>query len=191
MSIFHWLAIAFGLLIGLWLATLWFRRKERRRKASMLDAAGRGRALEGQAPAVLERAGYRVVQAQVDLRYGFTVDGQPHEATLRADFLVERDGRRFVVEVKSGDAAKPTRRETRRQLLEYCLHYDAHGVLLLDMVKGQLSAVAFPTASPTSRAQPAPMPPPSPTRVPPLRSLFLLAFLAGAGVASSLWWAMR
>ncbi len=191
MSVFNILAITLGLALGLWLATLWFRRKERRRKAGMLDAADRGRALEAQAPAALTRAGFRILQSQVDLRYGFTVDAQPHEATLRADFLVERDGHRYVVEVKTGEAAKPTRRETRRQLLEYCLHYEVHGILLLDMANERLSTVAFPTVMPASRAF-APPTSPAPLALAAARgSLFLLAFLAGAGVASVLWWTMR
>lgn len=171
-----------GLIVGLYLA--W---RARLRRAHMLDAARRGKALEAQAPALLLDAGYRVVEDQAQVRYEFLVDGEVLPVILRADFVAERDGRRFVVEVKSGEAARPTRRETRRQLLEYCLHYPVDGVLLLDVEAQRLSTVEFPR----SRAEVLDRPAPPREPVPARRWLFLLVFLAGAAVADGLMRFMR
>ncbi len=71
------------------------------------------------------------------------VDGRPVEAGLRADLLVERRGRVFVAEVKTGPAARPTAPDTRRQLLEYRIAFDCDGVLLVDMDAERVLRVDF------------------------------------------------
>ncbi|MCB9546528.1 MAG: hypothetical protein H6706_11835 [Myxococcales bacterium] len=163
-----------GLLLGVYVMWLVSRRKETARKARMLTAAQRGRAMEALAPNLLEKRGFRVLDDQVERRYAFTVDGEPQEAVLRADLLAARGGRRYVVEVKTGAVAKPTNRATRRQLLEYFLHYDVHGVLLLDADRDALSTVEFPVR-PTSHS----------------RIGFALGVGVGAAVVGAVWWLMR
>ena len=66
---------------------------------------------------------------------------------LRADLLVERDGMRFIAEVKTGERAPdPSFPPTRRQLLEYRLAFDPYGVLLVDVEAGEIFEVDFPRA---------------------------------------------
>src|SRR5258705_2182523 len=67
--------------------------------------AGRSLAAEAWAGHLLARAGYAVTGAQVKGSYDLTIDGRPVTIELRADYVVERKGRLFVAEVKSGQLA--------------------------------------------------------------------------------------
>ncbi len=108
-------------------------------------ARERGAEGEVRAEALLRRLGYAIVARQAALTYGVSVDGQPRSIDLRADFLVERDRRLFVAEVKTGRLApRLETSSTRRQLLEYRVAFDAAGVLLVDVDAGRVHAVEFP-----------------------------------------------
>jgi hypothetical protein len=93
------------------------------------------RAAEGEqgAFALLERAGYEVVERQVPGSWTVRADGEPVTFGLRADYLVVREGRRYIAEVKTGRLApRLSHGPTRRQLLEYGAAFDVHGVILVD-----------------------------------------------------------
>ncbi len=93
----------------------------------------------------MESAGYAVVGAQVSSDHEVIVDGASVRATIRADFLLERDGRRFVAEVKTGaQAPRITTIATRRQLLEYLVAFEVDGVLLVDAESERVHAISFP-----------------------------------------------
>ena len=120
----------------------------RRRVAGLRSRKRLDRALdlERAAVAVLERDGYRVVDAQVSRELLVEVDGALLAYVVKADYLVEdASGERFVAEVKTGAVATdPLHVATRRQLLEYQLGYaDARGVLLVDMERGAVLRVRF------------------------------------------------
>ena len=79
------------------------------------------------------------------------VDGKRLEYDVRADLLVSRRWRTYVVEVKTGKSApNPKATATRRQLREYAAIYQVDGLLLADMSAGELREVRFPTR-PTGR----------------------------------------
>lgn len=146
----------------------WAGRRLQRRMA-------RARALEAGAADLLAAAGYRVIDQQAVGALPLLVDEEPIEATVRADYLVQRGARRFVVEVKSGsEAPNPAARATRRQLLEYAVAWRAHGLLLLDAESGRLMEVRFPglAGSPGARWGPV--------------FGFAAGTLVGAGLAA--WW---
>ncbi len=93
------------------------------------------RASEGErrAARLLLRAGYELLGAQVPAHYALFVDGELESFEVRADYLAQRRGRRFVAEVKTGDVApRLDTVATRRQLLEYSIAFRAAGVLLVD-----------------------------------------------------------
>jgi hypothetical protein len=140
-----------GLLAGA-LAMAWVPRALRR--AKLAARFSRSRRLEAGAAQVLAAAGYTVLDTQVTAPCRVTEDGAPVDADLRADYLVERRGRIFVAEAKSGPRATDLReRGTRRQLLEYATTYDVDGVLLVDMEAERVVEVAFPAlARRTARA---------------------------------------
>jgi hypothetical protein len=130
-------SVAFGAIAGAW----------RRRAASWKARARAQRYLAGEtaAEALLEDAGYVIVDRQVRTTWRFFCDDDPVDAELRCDLLVEHGGRLLVAEVKTGSAApRLDTAATRRQLLEYQLAYGASGVVLVDAELASLSVVDFP-----------------------------------------------
>lgn len=121
----------------------WLRRALRRaRIRARVRRAGEGEKL---AARWLTDLGYEILGAQVAIDHAVAVDDELMTVELRADFLVEQGGRRFVVEVKTGQLApRLSTAATRRQLLEYRVAFDVDGVLLLDAEAGRLSTVTFP-----------------------------------------------
>jgi hypothetical protein len=105
------------------------------------------RAIEGEARAAawLLDLGYTVLGAQITVDHTVCVDGREVTVALRADYLAEKDGARYVVEVKTGALAPRIETSaTRRQMLEYRIAFDVDGVLLVDAEAGQVHAVSFP-----------------------------------------------
>lgn len=127
--------------LGASLANKWRRRKLRRIRAH-------GRDQEKKAPALMERRGYTVESIHPELRYTLWVDNQPVEVRLEADLIVSQRGKLMLVEVKTGKSASPRNILTRRQLLEYSLHYPVDGLLLLDVDQDQLYEIEFPKETP-------------------------------------------
>jgi hypothetical protein len=99
---------------------------------------------ERHAERLLHRLGYAVCERQVATSWSVTCDDEVHEVALRADLLVERDGKRYVAEVKTGRVApRLATAATRRQLLEYRIAYDVDGILLVDAEAGRVMHVDF------------------------------------------------
>jgi hypothetical protein len=111
--------------------------------------ARRAVAGEDRSEALLRRRGYTVLERQPRRRFVILVDDCPHAIEVRADWLVERDGARFVADTKTGRVAPSVEHApTRRQLLEYRLVYDVSGVLLIDAEANEVRSVLFPGLPP-------------------------------------------
>lgn len=137
------------------LAIAWVSRLRRSRLATV--RARRAVAGEKRAATLLEAAGYEVLDAQVPARYPLVVDGVARNFDVRADYVVSKDGRRWVAEVKTGELApKLELATTRRQLLEYGVAFEADGVLLVDAESETIAVVELPwrRVSHPSRATP-------------------------------------
>jgi hypothetical protein len=116
----------------------WLRRWQARRRQVR---AVRG---ERHAERLLDRQGFTVCGRQVATSWAVTCDGEMHEVPLRADLIVERHGKRYVAEVKTGRVApRLATTATRRQLLEYRVAYDVDGILLVDAEAGRVMHVDF------------------------------------------------
>lgn len=134
--------LGLGLLfLGLWLGIRFVRWRTQRRGRRVARRGLRG---EVDGVRVLEDAGYVVVDTQVRAKAVVEVDGEDETYELRIDAIVARDGRRFVAEFKTGNAASIGSAPTRRQLLEYALAFPDHGLLLIDASEGTLQEVGFP-----------------------------------------------
>ena len=120
------------------------RRSGRRRRSSVrMERALRG---EARAAVWLEQLGYAILGAQVAVEHPVRVDDRLVTIALRADYLVEKAGARYVVEVKTGALAPRIETSaTRRQILEYRIAFDVDGVLLVDGETGQVHEVTFPS----------------------------------------------
>jgi len=74
---------------------------------------------------------------------GFQVQKKLVTHCARPDFLVEKDGVQYIAEIKTGEVANPTNRNTRRQLHEYS-YYSGHDVVLLvDPIKKSIKRLSF------------------------------------------------
>jgi hypothetical protein len=123
------------------------------RGARLRRQGARARAGEASAEALVGALGYAVLGRQVASEWGVCVadaHGTPGEARrearvrLRADLVVERGGRRYVAEVKTGRAApRIDSAATRRQLLEYRVAFDVDGVLLVDAEARAVHEIEF------------------------------------------------
>jgi hypothetical protein len=142
-----WVALsAIALAAFFWLRLVLRDALARARVRRRLARAAKG---ERDAEPLLERAGFRVRGRQVRSHVGYRVDGELHEAEVRADYVVTRGGKAFVAEVKTGSARSLAAPTTRRQLLEYAHAFAAHGVLLVDPERGRIHEISLPP-SPTS-----------------------------------------
>jgi hypothetical protein len=141
----HLIIILLSIAVVLLLLRGWWQAgKGHRRAVSRAARAGAG---ELAAEGLLESHGYTIIDRQVRCLWWIEVDGEEEEVELRADLLVERDGDRFIAEVKTGTRAPdPTFPQTRRQLLEYRLAFEPYGVLLVDMEEEEILSVDFPRA---------------------------------------------
>jgi hypothetical protein len=126
---------------------LWLAARLRAWRGSARAKARAARAGEGEdaAAALLESAGYVIVERQARVTWAPLVDGAPVMMELRADYLVEGKGELLVAEVKTGDEAPSvTTAATRRQLLEYHVAFGADGVLLVCPERKAIHRIVFP-----------------------------------------------
>ena len=125
------------------LVLAWGRWRRRRRMSLRMERAVAG---EERAAGLLERHGFAVLGAQAVIDHPVRIDGRVVMIALRADYLAEKDGLRYVVEVKTGALAPRIETSaTRRQMLEYRIAFDVDGVLLVDAESGLVHEVTFPT----------------------------------------------
>jgi hypothetical protein len=132
-----------GLVALVW---AWAAGRTGRRLRAQWERAARG---EDEAERLLTSSGWVVLGRQVAVEYAIFVDGERVDIPIRADFIVQRDRRRYVAEVKTGRLAPRIETSaTRRQLLEYRVAFGVDGVLLVDAEAPRISLVEFPVASP-------------------------------------------
>lgn len=92
---------------------------------------------------LLEKNGYKILEEQIKLEGFLVVDEALRKFELRPDLLVEKDGIRYIAEIKTGEVANPSNRNTRRQLHEYS-YYSGHDVILLvDPTKKSIKKISF------------------------------------------------
>jgi hypothetical protein len=140
------LSILFGLALGA-LLMYWVQLRRERFLARARNA--RGRRGEEDAVQLLTAAGYSIVARQQRAAYALRSGADDLQVKLSFDFVVEKDGRTCVAEVKTGALGPQLKHaDTRRQLLEYQLASGASEVLLVDPERAQISQVSFPIAQP-------------------------------------------
>lgn len=103
----------------------------------------RGKKGEQNSIMLLEKNGYRIIEEQMKLNGSFFVDDALSKFDLRPDLLVEKDGVKYIAEVKTGDVASPFNRNTRRQLHEYSFYSNNDIILLVDPIKKSIKKISF------------------------------------------------
>lgn len=107
------------------------------------QSARRGYEYEKDAKPALISMGFKVVEDQPHALASYWIDKEFHETKITADYLVERNGERAIIEVKSGRKARATHRDTRRQLFEYHHTFDVDAIYLFDVEANRLQRVDF------------------------------------------------
>ena len=123
-----------------------FKIADYRKKQKQKKRFERGNKLEVLAQSFLEKKGYRIVDEQKTYNHNYEVNGENRSSKLIVDYLVTKNGKKYVVEVKSGKSAISLKdKNSRRQLLEYDFVIENDGVVLLDMENENMQFVKFKT----------------------------------------------
>jgi len=97
-----------------------------------------------EAEAFLKKKGYKIIGKQKRADVITYIDGKPNLGFVQADFIVEKNGKKFVAEVKAGEmVSDPNEPSTRRQLLEYKFAYKPYGILLVNMLDKSIHHIDF------------------------------------------------
>lgn len=128
-----------GILVFLW---VWKYIQTKKLKKQL----SKSRKAEDRAAKLLISDGFKIIEAQKRRQIITCLDGREYLNWVQADYVVEKKGKQYVVEVKTGEkATQITNSATRRQLLEYYYIYQPEGILLLDMECGKIQEVQFQT----------------------------------------------
>ena len=103
----------------------------------------RGRIGEKRAVRLLKKGGYSIIQSQVPLSGNIHIDNRASSFNVRVDYLVEREGQKYLAEVKTGLAAQASNPATRRQLLEYATIGKTDKIVLVDSTLGTVKTIRF------------------------------------------------
>lgn len=122
---------------------LWLHGEASRRAKRRIVRAIQG---ERDAERFVRERGFKILAVQPEYVWQLSVDGRPAQVVLRPDLILERNGRRYVGDVKTGQSApNPLMTSTRRQLLEYLIACDVDGVLVIDIEARRIRSLVFPT----------------------------------------------
>ncbi|HEX2958245.1 MAG TPA: hypothetical protein VHO70_15530 [Chitinispirillaceae bacterium] len=123
----------------------WYLHFSMRKK--MVRRVRRAATGEKNAQKYLREHGYAILDEQAHIERKIEVDGSDLPFTLRADFIVKKNGRRAVVDAKSGsEAADPANPETRRRMFEYGCYYDVDDIYIYDDIRKCLKKITFTDA---------------------------------------------
>jgi len=121
-----------------------YKYKDYKKRRKLQKQFKRGNELEKEARYFLENKGYNILEEQYVHYHEYKVNGETHKSKLIIDYVVSRDNKTYLVEVKTGEKAiSISDKNTRRQILEYYFAIDNDGVFLLDMENEELLKIEF------------------------------------------------
>lgn len=91
----------------------------------------------------LKKHGFKSIESQSVYHCSYFVDGKEVSFDVKPDFLAQKSGEEWLIEVKTGSAASPTTIATRRQLREYASLFPGKRYALFDATKKHLYEVEF------------------------------------------------
>lgn len=99
---------------------------------------------EVSAESLLKQKGYDLTVTQKSAKLSMWVNGEKYSYLVRPDAFAEKEGKRYIVEIKTGSLAiDPKKSATRRQLLEYYHGFDVDGLLLIDAEQHEVHDIYF------------------------------------------------
>ena len=135
----EWLLVVFVLLI----LCLGWRIRRAWKNFLFYLLKRKGRKGEGIAVKLLNKEGYEIIEEQVSFSGFLFEDNQKVEYLVKPDFLVKKNGEKFIAEVKTGASALIQNRNTRRQILEYSHLSQNKTVLLVDIENKKIKKIDF------------------------------------------------
>ena len=135
----------FIIIIGLLLfITVKYKIEQFNKKRKQKKRFARGLMLENRARGFLQDKGYSIVGEQEICYHRYTVNNRNFESKIILDYVVQKNGKKYIVEVKSGKSAISVKdKNSRRQLLEYDFVIENDGIFLLDMENRVMNLVKF------------------------------------------------
>lgn len=131
-----WLIVGF-LLFAYFL--FWVSRRGSRRVVGQKPAKGNMRAR-----ILLEEAGYEILKVKPTVTIRMEIDQQPSPFALKTDFLVSREGRRYIVQIQQANKLLRLQSKLgRNSLLRDVLAFRTDGILVMNMKRETLSQVRF------------------------------------------------
>lgn len=116
-----------------------FERKKIQKKIKI------GIECEHEAAHFLKKNRYTIVAYHTSISYTIQENGKNILIPLELDYVVSKNGKTYVAEVKSGEHTATIRyAQTRRQLLEYAVATKYDGYLLIDMHHKTINSIEFP-----------------------------------------------
>lgn len=102
-----------------------------------------GRKGEKTAIKLLKNSGFEVLRSQPKGYAYVWINGKMKTLNIRADYLIIKNGQKYVCEVKTGDVAgNILYKNTRRQLLEYYLFFELP-IIFVDVNNKSVKLVEF------------------------------------------------
>ena len=134
------LVFAVGVLLGAWVIRLVLQKKKTR---SLKKISERAKVGESEAAKLLQNKGYHIVEEQARMPVKMLIGKECYESFIKADFIVEKNQKRYLAEVKTGKQANPRLPNVRRQLYEYQNLFETDGILFIDMNNYDIIEVSF------------------------------------------------
>lgn len=91
---------------------------------------------------ILINNGYKVLDYQYEIVYKIYKDGEEIKIRITPDYIVKKNGKKYIAEVKTGMSTNIKNRHTRRQLMEY-FYSGGMSTLLVDMDKKEIMEIKF------------------------------------------------
>ncbi len=149
-----WLVALFCSLLFAFALTLGFSLSTKIRDRKLQHQFKHGKSAEEKAAKYLQKHGYHIIDRQVRSDSSFFIDGKERSFKTWADFIAEKSGRKYLVEVKTGDDANPVHANTRRQLFEYSTLYDVNSLILFDADRECHYFISFDKSSAATTPKP-------------------------------------
>lgn len=135
----------FIIIIGiLFVITVKYKIEQFNKKRKQKKRFARGLMLENRARSFLRDKGYSIVSEQEICYHRYKVNGKNFQSKIILDYVVKKNNKNYIVEVKSGKSAISVQdKNSRRQLLEYDFVIENDGIFLLDMENRVMNLVEF------------------------------------------------
>ena len=131
-------AIILFLVLAFWKIKKWWKTFLQKRRFK------RGNEREIKAESWLKKKGFKILTHNKSYNYSCFENKNEITIKITLDYEVEKNGNKYIVEVKTGKSATTIKNAaTRRQILEYATIVPNDGIYLLDMETREMKLIQF------------------------------------------------